>query len=93
MCQFNGVYTQRFNRRHGLTGYLFQGRYKAILGQKDTYLLELTRYMVLSPVHTGMVEDTIVLFANRDPIYSLPSFARSLAHWRHFCMNNSAYPD
>ncbi|MGG7054068.1 transposase, partial [Nitrosomonas sp. ANs5] len=45
MRQLNGVYTQRFNRRHGIVGHLFQGRYKAILIQKDTYLLELTRYV------------------------------------------------
>jgi putative transposase len=43
MRQLNGVYTQRFNRRHGRVGHLFQGRYKAILVQKDTYVLELTR--------------------------------------------------
>jgi putative transposase len=57
MRQLNGVYTQRFNRRHGLVGHLFQGRYKAILVQKDTYLLELTRYVVLNPVRARMVAD------------------------------------
>jgi len=55
MRQLNGVYTQRFNRRHGMVGHLFQGRYKAILIQKDTYLLELTRYVVLNPLRAGMV--------------------------------------
>ncbi|MBU2570895.1 MAG: addiction module toxin RelE, partial [Gammaproteobacteria bacterium] len=49
-------YTQRFNRRHGMVGHLFQGRYKAILVQKETYLLELTRYVVLNPLRAGMVE-------------------------------------
>ncbi|GAB4365775.1 MAG: hypothetical protein Kow0060_23250 [Methylohalobius crimeensis] len=39
MRQLNGVYTQRFNRRHGLVGHLFQGRYKAILVERDAYLL------------------------------------------------------
>jgi len=57
MRQLNGVYTQRFNRRHGLAGHLFQGRYKAILVQKDAYLLELTRYVVLNPVRARMVSD------------------------------------
>jgi REP element-mobilizing transposase RayT len=57
MRQLNGVYTQRFNRRHGLVGHLFQGRYKAILVQKESYLLELTRYVVLNPVRAGMVAD------------------------------------
>src|SRR6266550_1709297 len=41
MRQLNGVYTQNFNRRHGRIGHVFQGRYKAILVQKETYLLEL----------------------------------------------------
>ena len=55
MRQLNGVHTQRFNRRHGLAGHLFQGRYKAILVQKETYLLELSRYVVLNPVRAMMV--------------------------------------
>ena len=55
MRQFNGVYTQRFNRRHARVGHVFQGRYKAILVQKDSYLLELARYIVLNPVRAGMV--------------------------------------
>lgn len=55
MRQLNGVYTQRFNLRHGLVGHLFQGRYKAILVQKESYLLELSRYVVLNPVRAGMV--------------------------------------
>ncbi len=55
MRQLNGVYTQRFNRRHGRVGHVFQGRYKAILVQKDSYLLELARYIVLNPVRAGMV--------------------------------------
>jgi len=56
MRQLNGLYTQRFNRRHGLVGHLFQGRYKAILVQKEVYLLELTRYIVLNPLRANMVE-------------------------------------
>lgn len=55
MRQLNGLYTQRFNRRHGLVGHLFQGRYKAILVQKEAYLLELTRYVVLNPLRGRMV--------------------------------------
>jgi hypothetical protein len=37
MRQLNGVYTQRFNQAHNRIGHVFQGRYKAILVQKDTY--------------------------------------------------------
>ncbi len=56
MRQLNGLYTQRFNRGHGLVGHLFQGRYKAIVVQKESYLRELARYVVLNPVRAGMVE-------------------------------------
>ena len=55
MRQLNGHYTQLFNRRHGLVGHLFQGRYKAILVQREAYLLELTRYVVLNPLRAKMV--------------------------------------
>jgi REP element-mobilizing transposase RayT len=55
MRQLNGVYTQRFNRQHGRVGHVFQGRYKAIIVQKDNYLLELSRYIVLNPVRARMV--------------------------------------
>jgi REP element-mobilizing transposase RayT len=55
MRQLNGVYTQNFNRNHGRTGHLFQGRYKAIIIQREGYLLELSRYIVLNPVRARMV--------------------------------------
>ncbi len=55
MRHLNGVYTQRFNRRHGRVGHVFQGRYKAILVQKDAYLLTLSRYVALNPVRAGVV--------------------------------------
>jgi DNA-binding transcriptional ArsR family regulator len=55
MRQLNGVYTQRFNRRHRLAGHLYQGRFKGILVEQDSYLLELARYVVLNPVRAGMV--------------------------------------
>ena len=56
MRQLNGVYTQLFNKAHGRTGHLFQGRYKAILIQKDSHLLEVCRYVVLNPVRAKMIE-------------------------------------
>ena len=56
MRHLNGVYTQRFNRAHGRVGHVFQGRYKAILVQKESYLLELSRYVVLNPVRARMVK-------------------------------------
>ncbi len=56
MRQLNGVYTQLSNRRHRRVGHLFQGRYKAILVDGDSYLLELARYVVLNPVRARMVK-------------------------------------
>jgi REP element-mobilizing transposase RayT len=56
MRQLNGIYTQRFNKRHGRVGHLFQGRYKAILVDKEGYLLEVARYIVLNPVRAGIVD-------------------------------------
>ena len=50
MRQLNGVYTQRFNRSHDRVGHVFQGRYKAIMVERDSYLLELARYVVLNPL-------------------------------------------
>lgn len=56
MRQLNGVYTQRFNRRHQRVGHVFQGRYKAIVVERGSHLLELCRYVVLNPVRAGMVK-------------------------------------
>lgn len=55
MRQLNGVYTQTFNRAHQRVGHVFQGRYKAIIVEKDSHLLELCRYVALNPVRAGMV--------------------------------------
>lgn len=56
MRHVNGVYTQTYNRRHGKVGHLFQGRFKAILVDKDAYFLEVCRYVDLNPVRAGMVQ-------------------------------------
>lgn len=56
MRHINGVYTQTFNRRHGLGGHLFQGRFKAILVDADRYLLEVCRYVDLNPVRAHLVK-------------------------------------
>jgi REP element-mobilizing transposase RayT len=55
MRQVNGIYTQRFNRRHRRGGHLLQGRFKGILVEKESHLLELGRYLVLNPVRAGLV--------------------------------------
>ena len=54
MRHINGVYTQRFNRRHGHDGPLFRGRYKSILIDQDSYLLELIRYIHRNPFESGL---------------------------------------
>jgi putative transposase len=56
MRHLNGVFTQWSNRRHKRSGHLFQGRYKAILVDRDSYFLELARYIVLNPVRAAMVK-------------------------------------
>ena len=55
MRHLNGVYTQSFNRTHKRTGHIFQGRFKAILVEKESHLLEVARYIVLNPVRAKMV--------------------------------------
>ena len=56
MRHVNGVYTQRYNRRHKIDGQLFRGRYKSILVDEDTYLLELLRYIHRNPVRAGICQ-------------------------------------
>jgi REP element-mobilizing transposase RayT len=56
MRQLNGVYTQKYNRKYQKTGHVFQGRYKAIIVDRDSYFLELCRYVVLNPVRAHAVE-------------------------------------
>jgi len=55
MRQMNGLYTQRFNRRHARVGHVFQGRFASIVVDRESYLLELARYVVLNPVRAKMV--------------------------------------
>jgi putative transposase len=54
MRHIKGVYTQAFDRRHGKVGHLFQGRFKAVLFDRDAYLLEVCRYVELNPMRAGM---------------------------------------
>jgi REP element-mobilizing transposase RayT len=99
MRQLNGVYTQNFNRRHKRVGHVYQGRFKAILVQKETYLLELSRYIVLNPVRAEMVRSAKDWpwssyratagfieaddFLNVDWVLSAFSKRKSLAHQRY----------
>lgn len=56
MRHLNGAYTTSFNVRHQRSGHLFQGRYKAIVVEADSYALELSRYIHLNPVRAKLTE-------------------------------------
>jgi len=56
MRHIDGVYTQRFNRRHECDGSLFRGRYKSILIEADSYLLTLVRYIHRNPLKAGLTD-------------------------------------
>ncbi|RJQ56956.1 MAG: transposase [Nitrospiraceae bacterium] len=53
----NQSYTMYFNRRYKMVGHLFQGRYKAILCDRDAYLLSLVKYIHMNPLRAKMVQD------------------------------------
>jgi len=57
MRHINGVYTQRFNKIHGYDGHLFRGRYKAILIDADSYLMQVMRYIHRNPITAGLSEN------------------------------------
>jgi putative transposase len=56
MRQLNGLYAQRFNRRHGRCGHVFQARFRSILIEDETRLLDVCRYVVLNPVRAGICD-------------------------------------
>jgi putative transposase len=56
MHWLNGTYAGWFNHRHNRAGHLFQGRFKAVLVDKDTYFTDVIRYVALNPVRAGMVD-------------------------------------
>lgn len=56
MQDLNSSYSQWFNVIHDRVGHLFQGRFKSFLIEKEPYLLEVSRYIVLNPVEAGLVK-------------------------------------
>lgn len=56
MRHLNIRYTSHYNRRHKKVGHLFQGRFKGILVDKDTYLTMLSRYIHLNPVKINVMK-------------------------------------
>jgi len=59
MRRLNGSYSQWFNHHYRRHGHLLQGRYKAFVVEKESYLLELCRYIVLNPVRARMVQTAV----------------------------------
>jgi putative transposase len=90
MRHFNIAYTAAFNRRHRRVGHLYQGRYKGIVVEKDSYLAELSRYVHLNPVRVkphqgkGKAEQWKVL--QRYPWSSLAGYlnAKKRKPWVHY---------
>jgi REP-associated tyrosine transposase len=54
MRQLNGLYAQGFNQGHGRVGHLYQGRYKAVLVEKEAHLLALASYIVCNPIRARL---------------------------------------
>jgi putative transposase len=54
MRDLNGAHSRTFNQRHDRVGHVFQGRYKSVVVDKTSYLMEVTRYIVLNPVRSGL---------------------------------------
>ncbi len=63
-------YTQYFNLKYHKVGHLFQGRYKAVVVDKDAYLLQLIRYIHQNPLRAGMVEHLDDYFWSSHPCYA-----------------------
>lgn len=59
MHYVKGSYTTYYNLRHRRSGHLFQGRFKSLVVDKDSYFLELSRYIHLNPVHAGIVQNPL----------------------------------
>lgn len=80
MKHVNGAYTTYFNLKRRRSGHLFQGRYKAILVDKDAYAMELSRYIHLNPVRANIVE-----IAADYPWSSCRAYtgAAGTPHWLH----------
>lgn len=56
MHRLNCTYASYFNWKYDIVGHVFQGRYKSIVVQRENYLMELCRYIVLNPLRAGLVQ-------------------------------------
>lgn len=55
--RLNGGYAQWFNRRHDLSGHVFQGRFHSVLVESEAHLIELARYVLRNPVRARLCGD------------------------------------
>jgi REP element-mobilizing transposase RayT len=99
MQQLNSAYSQSFNRVHERVGHVLQGRFKAILVDRDEYFLQLLRYIMLNPVEAGLVDrpdawrwssyrataglSEAPLFVALDDVWRMFATSKSAA-WRRF---------
>lgn len=56
--RLNGDYALYFSNRYKTPGHLFQGRFKAMIVERDAYLLELSRYIHLNPLRAGITKSS-----------------------------------
>jgi REP element-mobilizing transposase RayT len=85
MHMINGAYTVKFNKKHGYTGHVMQGRYHSPLVEHESHFLELLRYMALNPVKDGFVRhpgdwqwSSFRAFAGLEPVQSFLTTTRAL---------------
>ncbi|MBI4422083.1 MAG: transposase [Elusimicrobia bacterium] len=92
MQGFNTLYTKYFNQQHDTSGHVFQGRYKALLVDKESLLLDVTRYIHLGPARAGLKEKpwrylwsscpAYIEFGESDPLVDSEPVLRGLAKSR-----------
>lgn len=107
MQMINFTYTQYFNKKYGKVGHLFQGRYKSYLCDKDSYLLNLVRYIHNNPVRAGLSRDAGQYawssqvdyvngakgFVDTDKVLRLFSERRAIARRKYAEFMNDREPD
>ena len=78
MQWFGSTYTRRFNIKNGANGHLFQGRFKSIIVENDSYLLRLSCYIHRNPLRAGIVKR---LFDYSWSSYKFYAYAKKAPKW------------
>src|SRR5208283_3396573 len=85
MRHFSISSTVSFNKGHGRSGHLYQGRYKAFLIDADSYLLEVSRYLHLNPIRTerlsGAPREARRSYLRRYPWSSYPDYISPVSRY------------